>query len=55
LAAVEEQRELLTAKGHWHVRPKDAEKTLSKFKAALKESGVFFDDEAEQGVPPDRR
>jgi hypothetical protein len=55
LGAVEAPRELLTAKGHWHIRPKDAEKTLAEFKRVLKESSVFFDVEAEQGHPADRQ
>jgi len=53
LGIADERRELLTDKGHWHVRPKDAESTLPKFKVALKETSVFCEDEAEQKGPAD--
>ncbi len=42
------KKEILSDKPHWHVRPKDAERFLADFKAELKGSSVFYDDEAEQ-------
>lgn len=42
------KREIISDKPHWHVRPKDAESSLADFKTKLKESSVFFEDEAEQ-------
>lgn len=38
---------LLSDAPHWHIRPKDSEKKLAKFKEELKRKSVFCTDEAQ--------
>ncbi len=42
------KKELLSEKPHWHVRPKDAEATLARFKQEIKNESVFCNDEADK-------
>ena len=41
------ERELVSDKPHWEIRPKDCEVNLENFKQLLKNASVFYDDESE--------
>ncbi len=43
-----DKKEIISDKPHWHARPKNAERFLAEFKAELKRSSVFYDDEDEE-------